>query len=92
MDRTIIVDKLKEIISLTLKKRGDCTTVNEQSDLVEDLGISSIEAIQIMVRAENEFKIQFDNNQFNIESVRTISRLADYISASYQDDCGTNQK
>lgn len=80
MNINTICEKLKEIVGSTLKKRVDISNLNSNTDLVEDIGLSSIEAIQILIRAENEFGIRLEEKEFSIELVRTIFDLAEYIN------------
>lgn len=79
MKREEIIEKIKEIIRATLKGELDTTEITETTLLVDEVGINSIAAIEILVRIENEFEIEIDDEDLSVELIRTIATLADYI-------------
>lgn len=73
---------LKEIIGKTVKERAenlDLDSLAPDTDIIEPLGITSIIAIEIIVRIENHFKIEFDDEYLSIAKIRTLATLADYV-------------
>ncbi len=72
-------EKIKEIIGISLKGTADMGKVTEDTNLVEELGITSIVNIEILVRIENEFGIEVADDDLNIELTKNLPSLADYI-------------
>jgi len=79
MKRAEIFEKLKEIIKATYKEEINLDNITENSDLVEEIGVNSIVGIEIFVRVEKEFDIEIDDEDLSIETIRTLSIMADYI-------------
>lgn len=75
-----VKNKIIEIIMKALEGRIDIdTNINDKEDLVSALGINSIEAIEIIVRLENEFDIEVDDTELSVDFLRNIDYIANYI-------------
>lgn len=70
--------RLKEII-LSNANNPFITTINENSDLIDDLGIDSIALINIVILIENEFSITLPDESLTFDSLRTYSSLKQII-------------
>jgi acyl carrier protein len=81
MKREEIYLRIKEIVKVTLKGEVDIQNIDEKTDLVNDIGIDSIAGIEILVRIENEFQIEIDDEDLSIELIRNFSTIADYVEA-----------
>lgn len=71
--------KLKNII-LDNANNPFITTINNDTDLIEDLGIDSMGIINIVVMLENEFSIQFPDDSLTFEKLRIYSSLKTIIN------------
>lgn len=58
--------------------------LSENKSLVE-LEINSIVFIQVVIRCENEFSIEFEDNQLLLTNFPTIKDLIAYIRMKYQE-------
>jgi len=78
MEREEVILKLKEIVisSMNLKKTPEELS-NE--NLVLDLGLNSIDALEILVWIENNFEIEIADEDLNSELLQSFDHLADYI-------------
>ena len=75
MDRQIILGDLKEILQL-IKPSLDLSTVNEDTQLISDIGLDSLTIVLLSLAIENKFKIKFEGAlKFN-----TVGDVMDYIS------------
>jgi acyl carrier protein len=79
MEREEIYKKIKEVIDITLKGTADMDKVTEDTDLIDELGITSILGIEILVRLENAFGIEVDDDELSYELARSLPSLADYV-------------
>lgn len=52
--------------------------INETQDLLE-LGMTSLSFVQIIVAFENEFDIEFDDDDFNAEKFKNVNDFVFYI-------------
>jgi acyl carrier protein len=75
MNRQEILEGLKEILQL-LKPSLDLSKVNEDSQLISDIGLDSLTIMLLSLAIENKFKFKFEGAlQFN-----TVGDVIDYIS------------
>ena len=75
MDRQIILGDLKEILQL-IKPSLDLSSVNEDTQLISDIGLDSLTIMLLSLAIENKFKIKFEGAlKFN-----TVGDVMDYIS------------
>lgn len=78
MTRNDIILKLKDVIKLALPSRDfDVDTLKEDADLVNDLGLSSVGVLYIVIAIEEFFNIRFDDVGF--ADFKTIKDVLDYI-------------
>ena len=76
MQREVIFEKLKETLSL-IKPSTDFSTINEDSQLVRDVGLDSLTIMLLSLGIEKEFGFQFDGSpKFN-----TVGEVMDYIDS-----------
>ena len=74
MDRPDILKDLKEILQL-IKPSLDLSTVNEDTQLISDIGLDSLTIMLLSLAIENKFKIKFEGAlKFN-----TVGDVIDYI-------------
>ena len=76
MNRKDIVLKLKEILEDTI---GSSWELTEDLRLMEDLGLSSVDMLYLIIATEETFGIRFEN--IGIRDVRTVGAVVDYIES-----------
>ncbi len=76
MDREKIFDELKEILKL-IKPSIDLSNVNDDSQLVRDVGLDSLTILLLSLAVENKFGFKFDGNP----KFTTVGEVIDYISS-----------
>ena len=76
MERETIFEGLKEILTL-IKPSMDFTSINEDSQLVRDVGLDSLTILLLSLAVENKFNFKFEGSpKFN-----TVGEVIDYVSA-----------
>ncbi|MGE5632568.1 MAG: acyl carrier protein [Caulobacteraceae bacterium] len=78
MDKAEISKKVKEIIIKSLGLKKDSSEIIGQ-DLIAELGINSIDALEIFVWIENTFEIQISDEDLSAELIASLEGLTDYI-------------
>ncbi len=68
------IETIKKVLSQNLDI--DVETITEDSSF-DDLGIDSLDAVELMMELEDEFGIELDAAEMG----RTVRDLADYINA-----------
>ncbi len=74
----MVFEKVKKIIAEELNISEDKITM--ESNLVEDLEADSLDAVEIIVRIEEEFDLQVDDEA--AEGVKTVGDLVKCIEAN----------
>ena len=75
MNRQEILEGLKEILQL-IKPSLDLSTVNEDTQLIGDIGLDSLTIVLLSLAIENKFKVKFEGAlKFN-----TVGEVIDYIA------------
>lgn len=76
MQREVIFEEVKGILK-QIKPSMDLSNVNEESQLVRDLGLDSLTILLLSLAIENKFAFKFEGNpKFMI-----VSEVLDYIGA-----------
>lgn len=80
--RKEILERLKKILITMLKimrekKPENRPNIDWNTDLIDELGIDSLESIDLMNAIEEEFQVSPSLNEAN--SKRTVAQIVDYI-------------
>ncbi len=80
-----IVESIANFIVNTYKSETNVTDelVNPSSDLAE-LDIDSIEHMKIIILIEEEYNFEFEKEELALDSVKTISDLAQFVYQKIQ--------
>ena len=76
--RDDIIKRVKEIVSEVLENSDDIANLKPEDSLL-DYGITSVNYIRIIVELEQEYGIEFDDDDLSIETLKTLNDLVDYI-------------
>ena len=76
MEREHIFNELKEILKL-IKPSADFSKINEDSQLVRDVGLDSLTILLLSLAIENKFGFKFEGNP----KFTTVGEVIDYVSA-----------
>ena len=77
MTKLEILDELKKIFTLVVNRNMDVSTIKMESKIVNDLGISSVCLIYLMVAIEETFDIDMSDASF--DSFETVQDVVNYI-------------
>ena len=71
----MVLEKIKVILSEQFDVEID--TLDESTNLVDDLGADSLDVVDLMMSIEDEFDVEVQDE--DIEGIRTIDDIVDYI-------------
>ena len=71
-------DCVQRVLGMLEPLAGDRGPIDESSDLVGDLGLSSIDVMEVIESVEDEFDISFPLN--SLPMIRTVGDLAREIA------------
>ncbi len=69
------LDTVKEVIAAYLDINVD--TIGEQTELVEDLGLDSLESIELVMEIEEKMGLELADD--DMDGIKTVGQLADVI-------------
>lgn len=80
MERKILLNDLKTILSEHVDGEGAkaLESLSEQTDLRNDLGIDSLDVVNIVIDIESHFNIEIEND--SIKKMSTIKNCMDLIA------------
>lgn len=76
----MILDTLKTLFNNVFEGEIDTSGINEDSRLIEDLGMNSIALLYMAIAVEEEFGVKFDNSDF--ATLRTVGDVIKKIEAN----------
>ena len=79
MERSDIVEKLREILQLALGANANEVLANctEESNLTTDLGLNSVGILYVVIGIEEIFSVSFEGVSFG--DFKTVGDVVDYI-------------
>jgi len=78
MKREQIVDKILNIL-VQKKIIENTTTADLDASLEKNYGINSIELIELIVALEEEFDLEFDDTELELENYESINTIVDTV-------------
>ncbi|MDL2292202.1 acyl carrier protein [Acholeplasma sp. OttesenSCG-928-E16] len=73
----IVYDKLINLFGRIMGDDFDLKTINEKTDLFQDLGVNSITMLMMGIAIEEEFGIQLSTN--DVSECKTVGDIVDVI-------------
>lgn len=73
----MVLEKVKMILADQLEVEED--TITADTDIQDDLGADSLDVVDMVMSLEDEFEIEVPDE--DIESLRTVGALVEYIEA-----------
>jgi acyl carrier protein len=86
MNKGEVIKTLKEIIVNSMELKKDPSEI-VGIDMILELGINSVDALEILVWIENTFDMQIPDEDLNADLLRSIENLADYIVRKKESTC-----
>jgi acyl carrier protein len=71
-----MIDRVKEVIAKQL--RIDVETINDDADVVRDLGADSLDIVEMLMDLESELGIELEMED---QKIATFQELADFIES-----------
>lgn len=67
---------ISEVSALGIAENG----IKDEMTLVDDLAFDSLTFVQMVLMLENAYNIKFDDEYINIEKLKTVKDVADYLN------------
>lgn len=72
--------KVKEIIGEIKDKSYLAQTLSNETDIINDVGLDSLQMINFILRIEEEFDLEFDYDNFSYDHLSSIKTFCQFIS------------
>ncbi|PKU22085.1 acyl carrier protein [Telmatospirillum siberiense] len=79
MQRESIVKVVGAVIGKVVSR--DIGDASENTALFDDINLDSTSILEVLLGLEDEFRIEIDPDDLDMDSFRTIGSLADYVEA-----------
>ena len=79
MESSEIRQKLNDIFALTVKGTQNVADIDENANLVTDLGLNSVGMLYTIIAIEEFFNMRFDDLSFG--DLQTVKDVIDYIQS-----------
>ena len=73
-----MIERLNDIINRVLKNDEDSVEISEDTNLLE-LGLNSLNAIEMIVYLEDEFEIEIGDEELILENLSSIKKICDML-------------
>lgn len=74
-----IDQRLKEIIAKVATQDVNAGNIHEETILTNDLGYDSVQIIELIVELENEFNLEIDDDDLEIENLTIYKKLHEMV-------------
>jgi acyl carrier protein len=74
-----VQNKVTSIIIEHLNLSTSPQDLIQAENFLEEFGINSVDALELLLKLENEFDIEIDDEDLNAELLKSIKTLSDYI-------------
>ena len=79
-DQPALEERLKGlIIERLFLKDIEPSDIGDEDELMERLGVDSVQVSEIVVGLEEEFEVIFDEEEFDIEIFKSVKSIADAV-------------
>lgn len=77
-----VKEKIKQLLGEITGNPELAETLDGSTDIINDIGLDSIQMINFVLIIEDEFLIQLDFENFDFENLNSIDILAEYITGA----------
>lgn len=80
MEDNTFKEKIAKVLSNILSKDSSQFELTDNTDLMDDLGLNSLDFLQFIIQLENEFDIEIDIEKLEIQYFKKLSLLNSFIT------------
>ncbi len=80
MEKKAIESQIKAMIVSLLELDKDPESINSDDNLIDTIGLNSVDALELLLMVEEEFEIEIDDDDLNESLVSSVGSMAGYIA------------
>ena len=73
--------QVKEMIVERCFLSVDPSEINDANDLMESLGLDSVQILEVVVGLEEVFGITFEDTDFDLDNFRSVAAISTFVRA-----------
>jgi len=73
--------QVKEMIVERCFLSVEPTAIDDADDLMESLGLDSVQILEVVVGLEEVFGITFEDTDFDLDNFRSVAAISNYVRA-----------
>lgn len=80
---------VKNIVDILCEVKNEpelISTITKESDIINDVGIDSLQMISLMLRVEEEFGVNIDFETFEYAHLESVEKFSKFIESSLNKD------
>ena len=70
---------MKEKVNEILKEKSFCDEITSELKLREDLGLDSLNMVELMVELEDKFNIEIEESDLDPAALQTVNQIYDLV-------------
>jgi len=75
-----MIDEVKQLLEEVKKTPGLAATLSDSANVIEDVGLDSLEMMDFMLEVEKRFQIELDFEQMEFDVFESITRFSEFVS------------
>ncbi|MDN4616893.1 acyl carrier protein [Paenibacillus sp. PsM32] len=88
----VSVEQIITMISEVKQDPSCLTRLDRDSDIIHDAGLDSIQLIHFILRVEDDFNVEIDFEEFDMEHLGSIQAFCNFVSHETGQDNLTEEK
>ena len=76
----MIQEKIKKILSGIQKNPALSETLSDDTDIINEVGLDSLQMVTFVLKLEEELDIEIDFDTFDFSHLSSIGNLAEFLS------------
>lgn len=81
MDATTFYEKIATALSKVLSTEISPAQLNDNTDLLNDIGLNSLDFLQFILQLEESFDMEIDIQKLDIQYFRNLGKLKTFLGA-----------
>ena len=86
MDEQAVKARIKELMVERLFLKVKPSEIADDEPIMEAYGVDSVNLFELVAGLEEEYGITFEDTDFNIESFRTVTSIAELVGTKRNED------